>query len=247
MVLPLYLAVTGAEMSAFSVIPSPIAYMACTFSPYTQGITNIPDKLPKGSMLVLTDRMPCQGHSADLAAQQLQKIVEQCGCESVLLDFQRPRTPESEVMVQAIVRSLPCPVAVTADYAADLTCPVFLSPAPLHVPLEKHVAPWSGREIWLEAALEQEDIVVTKGGTEFISQFPTAGLTDGFFDEYLCCHYHTKTGPNRITFTLFDTAESLEKKLGLAQSLGVKRAVGLYQELGAFLTGKFYSDRSIAQ
>jgi len=235
MVLPLYLAVTGAEMSAFSVIPSPIAYMACTFSPYTQGLTNIPDRLPEGSMLILTDRMPCQGHSADLAAQQIADAAERLGIESVLLDFQRPRTPESEVMVQAIVRSLPCPVAVTADYAADLTCPVFLSPAPLHVPLEKHVAPWSGREIWLEAALEQEDITVTEKEALYTPQFPPDGLTDGFFDECLCCHYQTRIESNRITFTLFDTAESLKKKLEHAHSLGITRAVGLWQELNHFL------------
>lgn len=211
-----------------------MAYMACHFSPYTQALANIPDRLPEGAMLILTDRMPCRGHSADLVANQLNEAVCKLGCESVLLDFQRPPDPESESMVQTIIQSLSCPVAVTEDFAKGLSCPVFLSPAPLHIPMSEHLAPWQGREIWLEAALCQEDIPVTKNGAEFIPQFPADGLTDGILDEQLCCLYRTKVTDERITFTLFDARSSLEKKLALAQSLGVTRAVGLWQELGSF-------------
>lgn len=241
MVLPLYLAVTGAEMSSYLCNSLPMAYMACHFSPYTQGLTNLPDRLPPDSMLILTDRMPCQGHSADLVAQQLWDIVQQHQCRSVLLDFQRPPEPESTAMVNHIVQSLPCPAAVTEGFAGKLTCPVFLSPAPLHISLLEYLQPWQGREVWLEAALEQETITVTGEGVDFSCQFPPEGLEGGFYDETLCCHYLTRTEADKICFTLFDTRESLEKKLMQAQGLGVNRAVGLWQELGTFLTGKFSS------
>lgn len=206
--------------------------MACHFSPYTGGLTNIPESLPEGSVLILNDRMPCCGHSAGLVTCRLRDAVKRLKCESVLLDFQRPPDPESEAMVQAIIQVLPCPVAVSEGFAGELSCPVFLSPSPLHLPLAEYLAPWQGRDIWLEAALCQEDIIVTEKGTEFIPQFPSDGLTDCFFDETLCCHYRTKTEDDRITFTLYDTRSSLEMKLALAQSLGVKRAIGLWQELG---------------
>lgn len=232
MVLPLYLAVTGAEMSAFLSEPSPMAYMACHFSPYTQGLANIPEMLPEGSVLMLNDRMPCQGHSADLVIQQLQSIVEQHRCDSILLDFQRPPEPESREMADRIITSLPCPVGVTEAFAEGHSCPVFLSPAPLHMPLREYLQPWQGREVWLEAALEQETVTVTEKGTTFSSQFPPERLEDGFYDEALCCHYRIEADADRITFTLFDTPGSLEKKLKLATELGVKRAVGLWQELG---------------
>ena len=232
MVLPLYLAVTGAEMSTFSEFPFPCAYMACHFSPYSEGLTNIPETMPDNSILILDDRMDCRSHSAGLAAEQLQRAMERLKCESVLLDFQRPPEPESTAMVQTIIQELSCPVAVTEAFAEGLSCPVFLSPAPLHMPLAEHLSPWQGREIWLEAALCQEDIAVTKQGIDCMPQFPPDGLTEGFYDEELCCHYRTKTEKDRITFTLFDTRESLEKKLDLAHCLGVKRAVGLWQELG---------------
>lgn len=238
MVLPLYLAVTGAEMSAISASSYPIAYMACHFSSYNLGLANFPNHLPSGIMLILNDRIPCNGHSADLVAGQLRDIVAQHGCESLLLDFQRPPDAESENMVRRIADTLPCPVAATEAFAKDLSCPVFLSPAPLHMPLSEYLEPWRGREIWLEAALEQADITVTENGTECARQFPPEGLTEGFYDGQLHCHYRIRPSANRITFTLFDTAESLQKKLDLAQSLGVSRAVGLWQELGTFPTGK---------
>lgn len=238
MVLPLNLALTPLEISAQQTYLSPISYMGCSFSPYTLGLSGIPSELPEGSMLIVNDRMSCQGHSADLVVDQLQKAVCDLHCESILLDFQRPPEPESELMVQRVVESLPCPVAVTEEYALGLCCPVFLSPAPLHLPLVSHLAPWRNREIWLEAALGQCEINVTKQGVTVVSQFPVDGLSGGFFEENLCCQYRTKIGESHVAFTLFDTPESLKKKLELAASLGVKRAVGLWQELGTFQPGK---------
>ncbi len=232
MALPLYLAVTGAEFSSLTEVSFPCAYMACHFSPYTNGLTNLPEILPDNSILILNDRMRCSGHSADLVVQQLWEIAKHFHCESVLLDFQRPPDPESEAMVKAIVQSLPCPVAVTESFAEDLACPVFLAPAPLHIPLADYLAPWSGREVWLEAALSQEEIMVTQKDTKFTPQFPPDGLTDGFYDEELCCYYRTKIEENSIRFTLFDTRDSLQRKLSLAHLRGVQRSIGLWQELG---------------
>lgn len=230
--LPLNLAMTPAEMFSTRALPEKIAWMACHFSPYSEGLTNIPDLLPVGSMLILNDRMPCQGHSPGLAVHQLTDAVSRLDCESVLLDFQRPPDAESEAMVKAIVQALPCPVAVSERHGAELSCPVFLPPAPLHIPLESYLKAHSGREIWLEAALCQEAVSVTAKGTTFTPQLPPEGLEGGFFDETLRCQYLTKISPEEVRFTLFDTAQSLPRKLELAQSLGVTRAVGLYQEIG---------------
>lgn len=231
--LPLYLAMTGAEMRTTSEIPTHFAYMACHFSPYGEGITNIPDTLPENAMLILNDRMPCQGHSPDLAAQQLWEAVSRLGCESVLLDFLHPPDSESEAMVRAITERLQCPVAVSAQYAEGLHCPVFLPPCPLHIPQEEYLRPWKGREIWLEAALCQEEAVVMPEGASFAPIFPTAAMSGGFFDAHLMCNYHLCIEEKLIRFTLFDTPESLPQKLEHAHALGVSRAVGLWQELGS--------------
>ena len=136
MVLPLNLAMTPSEIATTVSLPERISWMSCHFCPYTEGITNTPEALPEGAMLILTDRENCSGHSRDLVAQQLLDTVQKLHCESVLLDFQRPPNPELEAMVTAIVQALPCPEAVTESYAASLDCPVFLPPCPLHIPME---------------------------------------------------------------------------------------------------------------
>lgn len=231
MVLPLFLAMNASELS-FSPMPEHCAWMACHFSSCGEGLSNIPASLPPGSMLILNDRIPCQGHSSDLIAAQMKDIVERFGCESIMLDFQRPDSPETAAVVQAIVREASCPVCVSQPYADHLPCPVLLGPSPLHIPMGDYLALWKDREVWLEAALCQEHITVSKKGTEYSSCFPGDDLDGGFHDEALCCRYLTRIGEDAIHFTLFDTPESLAKKLELAYHLGVKRAVGLYQELG---------------
>ena len=233
MVLPLYLAMTGLEIiAAKSPIPR-CAFMACHFSPYSQGLANLPNSLPPESMLILNDRMPCTDHSADLVAHQLQDTISRLCCESLLLDFQRPPTEDTKQMVNSILEAVSCPAAVTERFTEDHDCAVFLSPGPLHIPLAEYLAPWKNREIWLEAALCQEEILITPAGAKIQTIFPTEELSDGFYDEALHCRYRTKAEPDCVTFTLFDTKETLQHKLNLAHSLGVSRAVGLWQELGS--------------
>ena len=234
MALPLNLAMTQSEIAAADLLSSPIAWMSCQFSPFGKGITNIPKSLPESSMLILDDQQNCFTHSPDLVARQLLDAVQQLGCESVLLDFQRPADPESIAMANTIVEALPCPVAVTEAFADDLSCPVFLAPCPLHMPLQTYLQPWAGREVWMEAALCQEIITVTKNGVTFTPDYPVDSL-EGFYEEHLLCRYRTVVSPEQITFTLFDTPETLRQKLLKAEALGVCRMVGLYQELGTSL------------
>ena len=231
MALPLYLAMTAAEMSSSASIPEKFAYMACHFSPHSQGLSNLPQDLPESSVLILNDNFPCQGHSPSLVAHQLLEILDHFQCESLLLDFQRPPCPESEQMIRTIVSAVSHPMAISSGHGDLLETAIFLPPCPLHIPMDTYLSPWKGREIWLEAALCQEDIRITEAGASFIPQFPAHGLQGGFPEETLLCQYRIKPEDAAITFTLFDTPESLEQKLEQAQSLGVSRGVGLWQEL----------------
>ena len=131
MALPLNLAMTTPEIEAADTLPEHIAWLSCHFSPFTEGITDAPESLPQGSMLILDDRQRCAAHSPDLVAKQLLDAAELLHCESILLDFQRPFEPESAAMATAITSALPCPVAVTEAFAKNLICPVFLAPCPL--------------------------------------------------------------------------------------------------------------------
>ena len=232
MALPLYLAMTASEMSSINSFPPHFAYMACHFSPYGQGLSNLPTSLPPNAVLILNDNFPCQSHSPGLVADQLNHVIDSFHCENLLLDFQRPPCPESEQLINTLVSSTTVPVAISQGHSRNWKGAVFLPPCPLHVSLEEYLQPWQGQEIWLEAALCQENIVITPQGTVHIPQFPAQGLDGGFFDDDLCCQYRIHTDEESITFTLFDTPGSLTNKFSQAEKLGVSRIVGLWQELG---------------
>lgn len=230
MAIVLHLAMTAAEFTACSPLPGHIAWMACHFSPYGTGITNLPKHLPPGSLLILNDRTPVCGHDPALVAQTLDTLVKRLKCGGILLDFQRPGCEQTN-RIAAEIAKLPCPVAVSELYAGALDCPVFLPPVPLHQPLADHLAPWQGREVWLEAALDSLQITVTEKGSEYTPLPWEAEPEIRFTDGCLHCGYTTTIQPGLARFSLHRTRPMLNSLLTEAEKLGVTHAVGLYQQL----------------
>lgn len=226
-----FLAMTAAEIYATSSLPRKIAWMACHFSPYGLGLSNLPKDLPPDSLLIVDDITPPHGHDPLLIAQQLTSYVEALHCCGILLDFQRSGCAETEAIAKQLVETLPCHVAVSECYAGDLDSPVFLPPVPPSVPLEKQLAPWKDREIWLELGLDGETIVLTEKGAETVLLSYPEPQSAGFADETLHCHYSIQTDEKSARFTLWRTKEDLEILLAEAEELGITTVIGLYQEL----------------
>lgn len=237
MALPLYLAMTAAEISRSTQFPEHCAYMACHFSPYETGLSNFPQALPSGSLLIVNDLTPVLGHDPELIARQLSQVAEDCEASGILLDFQRPGQPETAKIAQAIISSQPCPVAISEHYAREMDCAVFLSPPPLDLALSSYIKAWHGREIWLEAALDTIAIQVTEKGSRqvLVPYKPDAPLHT---DTRLHCNYRICAQPDHVMFTLERDAENLSALLEEAEKLGITRAVGLFQELGCYFTRK---------
>ena len=229
MVLPLYLAQTAAEMAG-NPLSQNMAYMACHFAPGGKGLSNLPEELPSGAMLILDDSTPMDDHKPELIAKQLSEIITLHHCEALLLDFQRREIPGQQKLSELLAGALPCPVGVSELYAGDLPCPVFLSPVPPDRPLGTHLAPWQGRELWLEAALEGITLTLTEAGcaASALADIPEDGLTD----EKLHCRYTIETTENSAIFRLWRTYPELDDLLAEAQTAGVTKAIGLWQELG---------------
>ncbi len=225
------LAMTGAEIHANTAFPTKIGWMALHFSPYGTGLVDIPPPLPDGSLLILDDSTPIAGHDPQRVTEQLQDILESGDYCGLLLDFQRPDNPEAAEMVSHILAALPCPVAVSEPYAADLECPVFLPPVPMGKSTESYLLPWQGREIWLEAALGSCTVTVTEEGTLFAPLPAGTHPATKQRDTTLHCHYTVRPYADRVEFTLSRTREDLEALLAEAGQLGVMQAVGLWQEL----------------
>lgn len=228
-----FLAMTGAEMRNFPHDSQGICWMACHFSPYGLGLSNLPQVLPPGSLLMVDDITPIRGHRPDIITTQLVEAVNRLGCAGVLLDFQRPESEATAALAAQLIAALPCPVAVSDLYARNLDCPVFLSAPPCHVPTKEHFAPWQGREIWLELSTGAELLTVDQHGcqTEALPCPPDGG---GFEDRALHCHYLTEVREDAAAFTLWRTHEDLAELLKAAENSGVTTAVGLYQELKHF-------------
>ena len=232
MALPIYLAMTPWEM-AHRELPPHCGWMACHFSAYGQGLSNIPTGLPEGSLLILNDRIPPWGHDPALIARQLRAASEQLAPRGILMDLQRPYNEETAMIVQAVCE-LPFPTAVTENYAAQCAAAVFLSPVPLNRTLREHIAPWSGREIWLETDCTGLTLTLTEAGCNLCAEevLPTEPV---FSDEKLHCHYSTRVREDRAVFSLTRYPEDIQALLQEAQSLGITLAAGLYQELSPVL------------
>ena len=230
MVTSRYLAMTAAELSLD--IPGKLAYMACHFSPYTTGLSNIPTVLPPGSMLILNDRIPICGHDPHRIVDQLEQALENLACDSLLLDFQRPGNEETATLCRLLCQRLTCPLGISHHYARELNSWVFLPPPPLDIPLEEHLKPWEGRKIWLEAALEAALITVKADGCQ-MSPLPY-GMpeTETFIEDNLHCRYRSEVAADEIRFFLYRTPDQLDALLKEAGALGVETSVGLYQQLG---------------
>lgn len=226
-----YLAMTAAEIRTFTPLPPKLAYMACHFSPYGTGLSNLPEQLPEGSLLILNDRTPIFGHDPQLILEQLRHTMDRLRCGGLLLDFQRPDQAETAALTAAVVEAFP-QAAVTDLYAEGLTCPVFLPPPPLIQTLDHYLFPWQGREIWLEAALDAALVTVTADGSRQIPLFGEQAPDNVFEETDLHCCYRAEVLQDEIRFYLYRKLNHLRALLAHAESLGVTAAVGLYQQLG---------------
>lgn len=229
-----YLAMTAAEIAKTDPLPQAVAWMACHFSPYGTGLTNLPRALPPGAMLILNDRTPIHGHSPQRIADVLSERVEALGCRCVLLDMEREGIAETQALAEVLTKNLPCPVGVSSVYARELECPVFLPPVPPDGTLTQLLAPWQGREIWLELSLGAQALTLTERGAKRseLSAPPSGGQADSA----LHCHYKIDLTQEKAVFSLWRSPEDLKALLEECESHGVTHAVGLYQELGSVLS-----------
>ena len=226
-----FLAMTAAEIRQNPDLPSKIAWMACHFSPYGAGLSNLPRALPPGSLLILDDITPLRRHDPQQILKQLQECVQALSCSGVLLDFQQSETFAAVSLLEVLTSGLPCPVAVSHCCAGAGSYPVFLPPVPPSEPLEAYFAPWKGREIWLELALDGMEITVTEEGSSFTPLPDPPRLEPEHPDASLHCHYHCAVLENAVKFTLRRTLEDLDTLVEASAKFGVTTTVGLYQEL----------------
>lgn len=222
-----YLAMTEQELSAGPPPPC-LAYLGCYF--LESGLGGLPQSLPPGALLILDDRTPLENLPIPEIGEALGNILTRFSCRGLLLDFERPGIAPQKALAAFLARQLPCPVAAPPEYAPEKG-PVFLPPVPVDCTVENHLAPWQGREIWLDTGLCGLDLTLTPAGV--ISSPAAAPLPQGFYDEALCCRYTIQQTPQGFLFRLGRDRACLQKLLARAEPLGVSLSVGLWQELSS--------------
>lgn len=218
-----YLAMTPAEIAKADVLPEKYAGIYCPFS--LEAFLPCP-----AGLLVLTDQETGNIPSVQMLSDRIRSVSR----EAVLLDFQCPGNPNALLLCKTLQERLPCPMVVSDVYARNLDCPVFLPPVPPHTQLTEHIAPWKGRDIWLDISTQGLLVTVTGSGSseEALPRF--SGTEKCHADSRLHCHYSFSVSEDKAEFTLWRTREDLAALLREAEQCGVKAAVGLYQELIMF-------------
>lgn len=229
MAIPEYLAMTAAEMQGRAPLPRHCAWMACHFSPYSTGLCNLPGELPPGSLLIVNDRTPIHGHDPERICRELARTLEGLDCAGLLLDFQNPPCSQSGALAAYLAENLKIPMGISPEYSVEPAA-VFLPPVPTDTPIGEYLAPWRGRRVWLEAALEGQTITLTPSGAQ---RSAGRAMPDAlpFEDGALHCHYCMEEKQDAVIFRTWRTREDLSALLREAQGLNVELAVGLYQEL----------------
>lgn len=226
------LAMTAQEMGAVGTLPSHIAWLSCHFDPRGTGLTGLPPTLPKASCLILDDSILPSSPDPEQLLGTLSKLVDRWAPSCILLDFQRP-WEEALASVATRLQSLPCPVAPTPAYARTLQGPVFLPPIPPHVLPHHHLAPWKGRQIYLEVALDTSILTVTADGCQITYLPRSDGQAYPHRDPDLHCHYRIDQTDDALRFTLARTPEDIE---ALLEDLDITAPVALYQEFGHMMS-----------
>lgn len=227
--IPCYLAMTAAEFSVCSSVPERIAWMACHFSPYGNGLSNLPAHLPPDSLIILNDQTPISRHDPAQILQQLSELCRKLQPAGILMDLQRPGQEEAAALAEYLCGALPCPVCVSDLYAAPLDCPVFLSPVPPDQPIAKYIAPWRGREIWLDIACSFLHLHITGNGCRILENVQENFASFPMYDPELFCHYGIFTDDS-VHFCLKRTADDLRGLLQDGARFGITKGVGLWQD-----------------
>ena len=234
MEIPMFLAMTAGEVLYTEALPRHLGWMACHFSPYGRGLSNLPEALPKGSMLMLNDRMPPDWHDVDLSAEMLVDAAKRLECGCILLDFQRPDNEKTASVVEAVLKRSHCPAGVSSCYAEGLNCPVLVPPVPPHLTVQEHLEPWQGREIWLECSLMGTKIEVTTEGSRYTTLPRYVPSEKAHFDEELGCRYEITVEEERVVFRLGRLLQDMAELLEKGNEYGVTLGVGLWQECRNF-------------
>ncbi len=188
------------------------------FSVSGPGLSSRPHRLPPGSLILLDDQTPWNGHSLEAVCQETTDVLLRTGAAGLLLDFERPPTDETACLAQCLIQCCQeagCPIGMPPDYLGSGGGRRLPPPLPCHRTPEQALAPYHGREIWLEAAA---------GGCQVTLGADTPAICPGrppppggrvrtvhriYRPTPMLCRYFSYPTDSGLQLALYDTEETL--------------------------------------
>lgn len=240
-----FLAVTPEEETAAASHTRAIAHVAYRIG---SGSTLLRRNLPaqaRGGLLSISDRgAPLISDSAALCAA----VVRECSrrsCGGVVLDFEEPPTQDRRAFVRRLVRQLSSvrrSLYVPAAYGDDAPEAVMLlcsavSGGSFQEYLQSNATKRGAGRLALDAERLRMDfrLPCPSGQGRPLESREFRRLTERsptvFFSPDLCARYFTYTENGQTHFVLFDDAETLNRKVRIAASMGFAAAFFMWPEV----------------
>ena len=201
------------------------------------------DARTKGGILALfcrTEQLSC----SDAFCRALVQECRTCGYEGVLADISGVRTQRSvnalENLTAALLREglrlyVPLPHAVSGAHI--LVCTALSGGT-----LEEHLAECAARFGAAKLALDCQRLLMDftlpcrRGEGKPLTHKECEHLRTRvgspiFFSRELCCNYFSYCAEGKAHFVAFDTAETLRRKMALAERIGISTAFFMFPEV----------------
>lgn len=239
MSIPIYLAAFPDETNGISGYPA--ARLGCRLSQDTPALLAPDPPDDPASLMVLRDEAPPPYTPTPALAQMLATYAQNYHA-GLVCDWRKPAVPFYASLAALLGEScagLGLPLWLTESYAGDAPDAMVMVASDVtegvfSQRLAEAVSRWPGRCVLSLLPLRVRCVLPHPGETlemEALPELPTDA--PAFFSEDLCCKYIGRSSGDGVAFTLFDTRETIGRKVQAAEDAGFQAIVGPLPELAA--------------
>lgn len=193
------------------------------------------------SLMVLRDDAPPSYAPTPALARMLATYAQNYH-DGLVCDWRKPAVPFYDALAALLDEAcseLGLPLWLTEGYAeASQAARVMIGSDVVEGSFSRRLAEagsrWPGRCVLSLLPLRVRCALPGPGETLEMEALPELlGDAPVFFSEDLCCMYFSRPDGEGVAFTLYDTRETIERKLQAAEDAGFQAAVGPLPELAA--------------
>ena len=245
----LYLAVSPRESQDAARYPCRLAYAAYRMGPESGLLRQSLPLSTQGGLLLLSDREAPPLPDPEALAAALERECLRRGFLGAVLDFEDAPREDLRALARSLGERFPrrrWPLYLPEPYAAPGGT-VLLNSAVSGGDLGQYLR--EGKQRWRQAALDLQRLRMdfplpcpSGEGRPLSQEELERQLAEDpavFFSPELCAKYFTLRRGGETRFLLFDDAETLRRKLRLAQELGIPDAICMYPEVRDLLPRLF--------